>query len=133
MVAWRCSVKKTVLKDLAKFTGKRVYRSLYFNKVEGGGLQFYQKNTPAQVLSCEFCKIFRNTYFEEHLQMPVSRACLPWITSCLSYVGLRLKFTCVSKQLYRARNCSILTAQKMKFSIKDFFSKCDHIRSLRNP
>ena len=69
--------EKTVLKDLAKFTGKRVYRSLYFNKVEGGGLQFYQKKTPAQVLSCEFCKIFRNTYFEEHLQMPVSRACLP--------------------------------------------------------
>ena len=26
----------------------------------------------AQVFSCEFCEIFNNTYFEEHLQMAAS-------------------------------------------------------------
>ena len=28
---------------------------------------FYIKRTPTQVFSCEICKIFRNTYFREHL------------------------------------------------------------------
>ena len=27
---------------------------------------------PAQVFSCEFCNIFKNTYFVEHLQMAVT-------------------------------------------------------------
>ena len=30
--------------------------------------------------------------------------------------------------LYADSDAIILTAQKMKFSIKDFFSKCDQIR-----
>ena len=30
---------------------------------------------------------------------------------------------------YRENFCRSITAQKMKFSIKDFFSKCDKIRS----
>ena len=25
------------------------------------------KKTPTQVISCEYCEIFKNTYFEEHL------------------------------------------------------------------
>ena len=25
------------------------------------------KETPTQVLCCEYCEIFKNTYFEEHL------------------------------------------------------------------
>ena len=28
--------------------------------------------TPTQVLSCEYCEIFENTNFEEHLQAVVS-------------------------------------------------------------
>ena len=36
------------------------------------GLQFYQKGTLAQVFSCEFCKTFKNTCFEEHLQTTAS-------------------------------------------------------------
>ena len=27
----------------------------------------FVKETPAQVFSCEYCEIFKNTYFEEHL------------------------------------------------------------------
>ena len=37
----RCSIKKVVLKNFAK--------------------------TPAQVFSCEFCEISKNTFFTEHL------------------------------------------------------------------
>ena len=36
------------------------------------GLQFYQKQTLVQVFACEICKTFKNTYFEEHLQMTAS-------------------------------------------------------------
>ena len=32
------------------------------------GLHFYLKETPAQVFSCKICNIFKNAYFEEHLQ-----------------------------------------------------------------
>ena len=28
------------------------------------GLQLYQKETPAKVFSCEYCRIFKNFYFE---------------------------------------------------------------------
>ena len=37
-----------------------------FNKSEG--LQLYLKETPTQVFSCKICDIFKNAYFEEHLQ-----------------------------------------------------------------
>ena len=32
-------------------------------------LQLYSKDTPTQVLFCEYCKILKNAYFEEHLRM----------------------------------------------------------------
>ena len=35
VVARRCSVKKGVLRNFAKFTGKHLCQSLYFNKVAG--------------------------------------------------------------------------------------------------
>ena len=53
------------LKNLANFTGKRLCC-----RVEG--LQLYQKETLTQVFSCEICKIFKNTYFEEHLRTTTS-------------------------------------------------------------
>ena len=50
--------KKGVLKHFAKFTGKHMCQSLFFNKVA-----VLKKETLAQLFSCEFCKIFRNTFF----------------------------------------------------------------------
>ena len=38
-----------------------------FNKVASLKAYNFIKKTPTQVLSCEICQIFRNTYFEEHL------------------------------------------------------------------
>ena len=37
----RCSVKKGVLRNFAKFKGKHLYQSLFFNKVAGLCLQLY--------------------------------------------------------------------------------------------
>ena len=46
----KCSKKENVLKNFAKFTGKYLRQSTFFN--------FIQKKTPAQVFSSEFCKFF---------------------------------------------------------------------------
>ena len=56
--------KKDVLKNFAKFTGKHLYQSLFFNKVASlQACDFIKKETLAQVFSCEFCEIFKNTFF----------------------------------------------------------------------
>ena len=59
-VAWKCSVKKGVLRNFAKFTGKHLYQSLFFNKVDS--LLVPLKETLAQAFSCEFFEIFKNTF-----------------------------------------------------------------------
>ena len=51
---WRCSIEKGVLKYFTKFTWKHLCQSLFFNKVA---------ETLAQVFSCRFCEIFKNTFF----------------------------------------------------------------------
>ena len=61
---WRCSVKKRVLKNFAKFTGKHLCQSLFSNNVSSQSL--------ALVFSCEFCEISKNTFFTEHLQTTAS-------------------------------------------------------------
>ena len=64
--------KKGVLRNFANFIGKHLCQSLFFNKITGLGLQFIlqayacnfiKKQTLAQVFSCEFCKISKNTFF----------------------------------------------------------------------
>ena len=64
----RCSVRKGVLRNFAKFTGKYLCQSLFLNKVAGlRPAILFKKETLAQVFSCEFCKISKNTFFTEHL------------------------------------------------------------------
>ena len=59
-VAQRCSVKKSVFRNFAKFTGKHLRQSLFLNKVLA--YIFIEKSTLAQVFSCEFCEISKNTF-----------------------------------------------------------------------
>ena len=49
--------KKGVLVNFAKFTGKHLRQSLFLIKEE----------TLAQAFSCEFCEIYKNSFFTEHL------------------------------------------------------------------
>ena len=57
---------KGVLKNFSMFTGIPCVGFFFSNKV--AGLHFIKTETPTQVLSCEFCGIFKNTFFTEHLQ-----------------------------------------------------------------
>ena len=54
--------KKDVPKTFAKFTGKHLCQSVFFNKVAGHAT-LLKKETLKQVFSCEFCKISKNTFF----------------------------------------------------------------------
>ena len=50
------------------------HRRCSVNKGRPEGLQFYSKEIPTKVFSCEICDIFKNTYFEEDLQTTASEA-----------------------------------------------------------
>ena len=71
-ILWKCSMKKGVSKNFAKFTGKYLCRSVSFNEFAGGACNFIKKENPTQVFSCEFCKVFKNSYFVEYLQTAAS-------------------------------------------------------------
>ena len=54
--------KKVVLRNFGKFVGKHLCQSLYFDKVAGQASNFIKIETLAQVFSCEFSKISKNTF-----------------------------------------------------------------------
>ena len=58
-------MKKDILKNFAKSTGKHLRQTLFFNKVAGGPCNFIRNETLAQVFSCEFCKISNSTFLRE--------------------------------------------------------------------
>ena len=93
-----CSVKKGVLRNFAKFTGKRLCQSLVFNKV-AGACSFIKEETLVQVFSCKFCEIGKNTFFTEHIQ-----ATAFWcLGACLSAnKGNHLSIGCNSKNVRAA-------------------------------
>ena len=43
-----------------------------FHKVTGLKTYIFIKETPTQVFYCEYCEIFKNTYFKEHLSTNAS-------------------------------------------------------------
>ena len=52
------------------------------------GLQLYEKETPTQVFSREYCQIFKNISFEEHLRRADSfRSNHYFINSCISLLS----------------------------------------------
>ena len=66
----RCFIKIDILKNFTKFWGKRLGQGLLSDKVQT--CNFIKKEALVLVLSCEFCEIFKNTIFTEHLRMTAS-------------------------------------------------------------
>ena len=67
----RCSIRKGVPGKFAKFTGKHVpghvSRVFFLKSCRMKPATLFKKETVAQVFSCEFCKISKNTFFTKHL------------------------------------------------------------------
>ena len=51
-----------------------------FYKKRSEASNIIKKETLAQVFSCTFCEVFKNTYFEEHLRMAASEYLSPYHT-----------------------------------------------------
>ena len=59
--------KKGTLKNFAKFTGKRLCWSLFYNNIAGlspEACNFIKIEILTQVLSCKFCEVVKNTFFD---------------------------------------------------------------------
>ena len=69
----RCSVKKGVLRNFTKFTGKYLCQSLFFNKVAGLRPATSLKKKPwYRCCPVNFAKFLKNTFSTEHLQTTAS-------------------------------------------------------------
>ena len=63
--------KRGILRNFAKFTGNHLRESLFFNEVASlRSVSLFEKKF--HVFFCEFCKIFKNIVFTEHLQATFS-------------------------------------------------------------
>ena len=56
----------------AKFIGKVIFWSLFFNEMIGCVPVILFKNTARQMFSCNLCEICQSTYFTEHHQVNAS-------------------------------------------------------------
>ena len=64
-------MKKGVLKNFTKFTGKHLCQGLFLTELQVSGLQLYlKKEALTQVFSCKLCEIFKNTFI--HRTPPVA-------------------------------------------------------------
>ena len=62
VVQW-CSVKKVFLGIPQNSLENTCARVSFLIKLQASGLNFIKKETLAQVFSCEFCEISKNTFF----------------------------------------------------------------------
>ena len=108
----RCSIKQPFLKA-KKYLQENTCVVPFFCKVSG--------------LSC---KIFKNTYFDEHLRSATSVISLLYKKYLHDHCSKTSKEKKWLRQHKKWTSLVKITAQIMKFSIKDFFSKCD--REIRN-
>ena len=57
------------------FYKKSVLKNIVLNFFKLHAATLLKKETLTQVFFCEFCKIFNNTFFTEHLRTSVSAQC----------------------------------------------------------
>ena len=66
-VAWRCSVKKMFLKILQNSHEALASKPFFLRRpatlIRPGACNLIRIDTLTQVFSCEFCEIFKNTFF----------------------------------------------------------------------
>ena len=75
----RCSMKKGILKNFPKFTGKHLRQNLFFNKVAGlRPASLLKKRLFHRCFHVNFAKTFKNIFFTKHLRTTASDGFLNW-------------------------------------------------------
>ena len=92
------------------FTGKHLCQSLFLMKFQTFRAATLLKETPTQVFSCEYCKISKNTDFEEHLRTAssvwrlltpsVAWQSFPWKVWVLVNLG-KTRFYALTQKTYK--------------------------------
>ena len=93
----RCSIKKVVPRNFAKFTGNRLCQSLFFNKVAGGACNFIKKKTLAQVFyrtPLVAASVFHFVFSEKMLHITIVTS----VGAVLIIVGI-IVFMCCRKKI----------------------------------
>ena len=75
-VAQRCSVKKVFLEILLNSPENTCARVSFLIKLQAEPCSFIKKETLAQVFSCEFCEISKNTF--SYRTPPVAASVITW-------------------------------------------------------
>ena len=68
-----------VLKNFAIFTGQQLC------------LQLYKTETPMHLFSCEYCKIFKNSYFLEHFSLLLLSLSFKFFPIMLKLTSIKIK------------------------------------------
>ena len=86
---------------MAKFIGEHLCSSHISIKLQVSSLKIHQKETPAQVVSCEFTEFFLKTVLSKHLWMAAPADC-SFRTKILSIDRTFFVFSCVfSERLWK--------------------------------
>ena len=76
----RCSVNKVFLEISQNSQENSCIRVSFLIKLQAEACNFIKKETLAQVFSCEFFEISKNTFFTQHL----------WATASISEMSLKV-------------------------------------------
>ena len=68
----RCFVRKVFLEILENSQENTCARVSFLIKLQASACNFIKKETLAQLFCCEFCKIYKDTFFTEHLRTTAS-------------------------------------------------------------
>ena len=110
--------EKGVLKNFAKFIEKQLCHSLFLIKLQTETCNFIKKETLAQVFSCEFCEISKNSFFH---RTPLVAASIYFKESFL-WFGLQTR--CFKSLL----NTQILTQLVWKASVREHMLQNKRVR-----
>ena len=103
--------RKGALRNFAKFTGEHLYQSLFLIKLQASDCNSIEKETLAQVFSCEFCEIFKNNF-----SYRTSHVAASWTISSEVMIWCQIDYQCIYWKLH--------VAGYLSFIRKLFFERC---------
>ena len=110
-------------------------RVSFLMKLQASGLQLYYKEALAQVFSCKFCEISKNTFFTEHLPMTATVYATCWrnplLTSIPILYSLRIPGIQRFSVVYRKYKMKTLARNRLDKSTLVFinFTKCTSFKT----
>ena len=107
-VVQRCSVKKVFLEISQNSLENTCARDSFLIKLQAEACNFIKKESLAQVFSCEFCEISKNTFFHR----------TPLVAASVYYLRKKLsKFSNAQRKVFHAISFQLCSTAYSKFSL----------------